>query len=250
LPEAPADPVGDLARAAGEGRIDREGLAGHPPEVVLAAVDACMADYGREAAQGLQAAWIDSMGGERLAGETAHTLLLESRLPHGGGGAALDLMVRVNDPQAILVGLRGFAAEVDLSPSVRMEALTMLRAHSAPGAYVEFVRYRAEQARGEGGEWAERTARLLERLEGAGAETGAVLVVDRALVEDVFGRPYDGGAEDLKFLLWHGVRGGWVVEEASARDALRNALAVPRGLPEADRRASAWLRRWLEGWIQ
>jgi len=114
----PMDQVGGLALMAGLGRpATPEDLRRYSPEVVLAAVDLCGSLFDDAPARALLGQWIEAMGGAQAAGEMAHTLLLESRLPYGGGSTALDMMMRINDPQAILVGLEEFAVQAGLPPA-------------------------------------------------------------------------------------------------------------------------------------
>ena len=246
----PAQRVAGLALAAGLGFAGEVGdLAAETPELALAAMDLCAATFGPAAARALEQAWAAAMGGEGAAGVAAHTLLLEARLLYGGGVAALDWMEKANDPQAVFVGLRGFAADGDLPVSIRMEALVRLRAQSDFETYQAFVRRCAEGAAGED-EWTMRAARLLERVDGPPQALAVGLAVDRAFVEEALGREYPGWLEDLESLLRNGLGDGWARMDAAAAARLAEAVGTidEEALAAPDR--AAWLRlRWgLEGW--
>lgn len=159
----PMDQVAGLALASGLDPLDPErDYATYQPEVVLAAVDLCAAEFNETAAQSLLEVWMEDMGGPQTAAEMAHTLLLEARLPYGGGSTALELMIGVNDPQAIFVGLYEFAVNSRLPDPVRTEALVRLRDHVEPEAYTTYVRECIELAKENGDEWAAQAEQLQE----------------------------------------------------------------------------------------
>jgi hypothetical protein len=161
----PLDHVRGLAQWADAGLPQAApDVSPYPPEVVLAAVELCQDKSAPDAARALLDAWLAHVGGLQPAGEWAHTLLIEARLPHGGGRVALDLMQRVNDPQAIFINLYEFAVNPRLSPPVRTEALQRLRTRMEPEAYRDIVRECAQRARDDNDPWAAQAERLLEEL--------------------------------------------------------------------------------------
>lgn len=100
----PQDQIAGLVLTAGLGPKDLQpDFSRHSPEAVLAAVDLCQALFGETPARRLLEQWQASVGGNPVAGEKAHDLLLAARLPYGGGATALELMVGVNDLQSILI---------------------------------------------------------------------------------------------------------------------------------------------------
>ncbi|MGD9613419.1 MAG: hypothetical protein AB7V22_11045 [Kiritimatiellia bacterium] len=238
----PLDRIVGLARWAGLGRLDPQyDFSRQPPEVVLAALDLCAAEFGENAAQALREQWAADLGGPQTAAETAHNLLLEARLPYGGGSAALEDMIGANEPSAIVVGLHEFAVDSRLSGSVRSEALIRLRDHVDPDAYREHVRACAELAQEFGGDWALRAQRLQAWTEAA---------IDRAFLENALAETAPGSLEDLALLLRHGLRAGHLVLDAETADFLRAALAQPdeTAWSGPDRLAWARLRRESAAW--
>lgn len=203
----PMDQVVGLARLAGQGLLASDAdYSSLPPEIVLAAIDLCAAQFGKDAAQALRKQWEADLGGPRAAAETGHNLLLEARLPYGGGSAALDGMIHVNEPSAILVGLHEFAVDSRLPLSVRSEALIRLRDHVDPAAYREHVRECLELAHEFGGDWALRAQRLQ-----AWAETP----LDRVFLQNALASPAPGVLEDLALLVRHGTPGAMDAETAA-----------------------------------
>jgi hypothetical protein len=247
----PMEQASGLALMAGLGmQTVPHDLAAYSPEVVLAAVDLCGALFDDSSAQALLAEWMGSMGGARPAGEMAHTLLLEDQLPYGGGSTALDLMVSVNDPQAILVGLRLFAVDADLPAATRTEALLLLRDHMEFEAYREFVRSCVERARQEGSAWAPRAERLLARLEGPPAVVSGPQRVDPAVIENALAGSNPGAIEDLELYLRHETQAGRVNLDAEATAFFRESLADvdETALAGPDLAALQRLRRQFESW--
>ena len=239
----PMDQVIGLAQMAGLGQLDaQQDLARHPPEVVLAAVDLCASQFGESAARSLLDQWMADMGGAQAAAGMAHNLLLEARLPYGGGSTALELMIGVNDPQAIFVGLYEFAVNSKLPAAVRTEALVRLRDHVEPDAYRTYVGECADLAQQNGDAWAVRAERLRERLD-APMEAGAY-------VEAALARPYPGMVEDLELDLRHGIRTGRVQLDSETAAAFRNALAAldESALPGPDGIALRRLRGEIDLW--
>lgn len=215
----PMDQVVGLARMAGLGQLDaQQDLARYSPEVVLAAVDLCASQFSESAARALLDQWMASMGGAQAAAGMAHNLLLEARLPYGGGSTALDLMIGVNEPSAIFVGLYEFAVNSKLPDAIRSEALIRLRDHVEPEAYRDYIRECADLARQNGDEWAVRADRLLERLD-APAENGT-------FIEAALARPYPGMVEDLELDLRHAIRTGRVQLDAETAAVFQEALAT------------------------
>ena len=238
--------VAGLALLAGQGWLDAQtDWTRVAPETALAAVDLCGALFGAEPADGLLEQWMAGAGGAQAAGEAAHRLLLESRLPCGGGSAALDLMQSVNDPQAIWVGLQEFAVNAALPASVRTEALLRVCALGKEGENLEFARQCVELARGNGDAWAVRAERVLDgqaKLPAAGQPAG----LDLLWSSDAFAEPYPGMVEDVELLLRQGLSSGQLQVDAAAA-GLRTAVA---NLDEAtlsgpDRLALRHLRRLL-----
>lgn len=214
-PAESLDGIIDLADMANRNRLDPEyDLSMQPPEVVLAAIDLCAAQYGEGAARNLRERWEAALGGPRAAGETAHNLLLEARLPYGGGSAALDGMIGVNEPSAIVVGLHEFAVDSRLPGSVRSEALIRLRDYVEPDAYREHVRACAELAHEFGGGWVPRAERL---------QTWTEAALDRAFFENALAAPAPGALEDLALLVRYGKTAALDAETAAF---LRAALAT------------------------
>jgi hypothetical protein len=163
---SPANPAAELAgiaardHAGGLPAVDR-----HPPETWLAAADLSLHQDGPDAARTLLDHWIAGAGGPQAAGELAHTLLIEARLPHGGGNTALDLMESVNEPQAIFINLYEFAVNPRLPPEIRTASLRRLQARMEPAAYRDIVRECAQRARDGNDPWAVHPERLLEQLD-------------------------------------------------------------------------------------
>ena len=211
----PLDEVVALAQGAGLGQLDTAAdLARLPPEVVLAAIDLCAAQYGEGAARNLRERWEAALGGHRAAGETAHNLLLEARLPYGGGSAALDGMIGVNEPSAIVVGLHEFAVDSRLPGSVRSEALIRLRDYVEPADYRAHLEEVVELAHEFGGGWVPRAERL---------QTWTEAALDRAFFENALAAPAPGALEDLALLVRYGKTGALDAETAAF---LRSALAT------------------------
>lgn len=236
----PMDQVAGLAQLAGLGQLDAQAdWARFRPEVVLAAVDLCAAQFGAPAAQILLDQWTADMGGAQAAAEMAHNLLIEAWLPYGGGSTALELMIGVNEPRAIFVGLFEFAVNSRLPDATQTEALIRLRDHVEPEAYRGYVRECADIARENGDEWAVRANRLLERLDVAAA--------DGSSVETALAQPYPGMVEDLELDLRHGIRTGRVKLDSKTAAAFRAALATldESALPEPDGIALRRLREEL-----
>lgn len=214
----PMDQVSGLARMAGLGQLDNQrNVAQYPPEVVLAAVDLAAARFGETAARSLLDRWTADMGGAKTAAELAHNLLLEARLPYGGGSAALDLMVGVNDPSAIFVGLYEFAMDSRLPGSIRTEALLRLQDQTDSETYRKCVRDCAEWAQENGDEWALRAARLQDRLDAS--------AVNAALVAEALAQPYPGMVEDLELQLRQALLAGRVEMDPETAASFRAALA-------------------------
>jgi|GEM_PF-4324219 hypothetical protein len=207
--------VVDLAQRAGLGQLDpATDYSRLPPEVVLAAIDLGAAQFGATAARALREQWETDLGGSRPAAETAHNLLLEARLPYGGGSAALEGMIGANEPSAILVGLHEFAVDSRLAGSVRSEALIRLREVVEPNAYPDHVREVVELAQEFGGDWLPRVQRLQTWM--------AAPAIDRAFLENALAPPAPGALEDLDLLVRHG--GGSALDAETAA-FLRSALA-------------------------
>lgn len=159
----PMDQVTGLALMSGMGPIDTQrNYAQYLPEVVLAAVDLSATEFNDTAARSLLDQWMADMGGPQTAAEMAHNLLIEARLPYGGGSTALDLMIGVNDPPSIFVGLFEFAVNPRLPGPVRTEALVRMRDHVEPAHYEKYVRECVELARERDEEWANHAEQLLE----------------------------------------------------------------------------------------
>ncbi len=231
----PLDQVGGLTRLAGLGRLDAQrDYAEFPPEVVLAAADLAAARFGEAAARPLLDQWIADMGGAQTAAAMAHNLLLEARLPYGGGSTALDLMVGANDPSAIFVGLYEFAMDSRLPGAIRTEALLRLQDRTDPETFRKCVRDCAAWAQENGDEWALRAARLQERLD--------VPAVDAALFAEALAQPYPGMVEDLELQLRQALSAGRMAMNPETAASFRAALA---NLDEATLSGPdeiAWLR--------
>ena len=144
----------------------------------------------------------------------AHNLLLEARLPYGGGSTALDLMIGVNEPRAIFVGLLEFAVDSRLPGAIRSEALIRLRDYVDADAYPDHVRECVELAQEFGGDWLPRAQRLQTWI--------AAPAIDRAILENALAEPAPGALEDLDLLLRHGGKSALDAETAAF---LRFALA-------------------------
>lgn len=213
----PMDWVVGLASLAGHGRLDPESdFSSYPPEILLAALDLSAAQYGESAARALRAQWEADWGGSLTAAETAYNLLLEARLPYGGGSAALEDMIGANEPAAIVVGLHEFAVDSRLAGSVRSEALIRLRDYVDPDAYREHVRDCAELAQEFGGDWAPRAQRLQAWTEAA---------IDHAFLEHALAEIAPGSVEDLALLIRSGLRSGRLALDDDTAGFLQSALA-------------------------
>jgi hypothetical protein len=247
-----ADQASGLALMAGLGMMDAQrNLALHKPEVVLAAVDLCAALFDDDSARTLLDQWTKSLGGVQKSGELAHRLLFAGHFPYGGGSTALDLMIGANDPQAALVGLRIFAVDADLPPAVRVEALLLLRDRMEFPAYQDFVRYCAEKARQEeGGIWAIRAGRLLERVAGEPADRSGSRVIHRPFIEDALARPYPGMVEDLELYLRRETRAGKISMDKETVAVLRKSVGNLDATTLAGPDLAAWhrLRRQIDAW--
>ena len=190
------DGIVGLANMASRGRLDPGyDFSKHPPEVVLAAIDPCAAQYGEGAARNLRERWEAAMGGTQTAAETGHNLLLEARLPYGGGSAALDCIIGANEPSAIVVGLHEFAVDSRLPGSVRSEALIRLRDYVEPADYRAHLEGVVELAHELGGDWVPRAERL---------QTWTDAALDRAFLENALAAPAPGALEDLALLVRYG----------------------------------------------
>ena len=236
----PMDQVAGLAQLAGLGQLDAQAdWTRYRPEVVLAAVDLCAAQFGAPPARTLLDQWMADVGDAQTAAEMAHNLLIEAWLPYGGGSAALELMIGVNEPRAIFVGLFEFAVNSRLPDATQTEALIRLRDHVEPEAYREYVRECADIARENGDEWTVRADRLLERLDASAA--------DGSFIETALAKPYPGMVEDLELDLRHGIRTGRVKLNPENAAAFRKALATldESSLPEPDGIALRRLREEL-----
>jgi hypothetical protein len=247
----PTDQVSGLALMAGMGMLDaQQDYSKYLPEVVLAAVDLCGSLFGDSAAQALLDEWMKDMGGSRLAGEMAHTLLLEARLPYGGGSAALELMMSVNDPQAIFAGLYEFAVNVELPPAIRAEALFLLRARMGSAPARNYVRDCVEQVREDGDAWATRAEHLLEWMGDSSAAPSDSGVVNRHAIEDALARSYSGRIQDLELFLRHGIKDGWVKMDAETMAFLRESMADldEASLEGPDLAALRRLRLEIDSW--
>ena len=211
----PMDQVVGLAQMAGIGQLEAQhDLARYSPEVVLAAVDLCASQFSDSEARALLDQWMASMGGTQAAAGMAHNLLLEARLPYGGGSTALDLMIGVNEPSAIVVGLHEFAVDSRLAGSIRSEALIRLRDYVDADAYPDHVSECVELAQEFGGDWLPRAQRLQAWI--------AAPAIDRAFLENALASPAPGALEDLDLLLRHGGKSALDAETAAF---LRSALA-------------------------
>jgi hypothetical protein len=204
----PMDQVVGLAQMAGLGLLDAQAdLARYRPEAVLAAVDLCASQFGEPAARSLLDQWKADLGGAQTAAEMAHNLLLEARLPYGGGSTALDLMIGVNEPSAIFVGLFEFAVDSRLPGAIRSEALIRLRDYVEPAAYPDHLRECVELAQEFGGDWLPRAQRLQTWI--------AAPAIDRAFLENALAAPAPGALEDLDLLLRHGGKSALDAETAA-----------------------------------
>ncbi len=239
----PQDQVCGLVLMAGLGLGDaaRPDQARHAPELWLAAVDLCNALFDEPAARSLLEQWQAFMGGTQAAGEAAHNLLLEARLPYGGGTTALQLMIGINDPQAIAIGLYEFAVNDQLPPSVRTEALILLREHAPPSADVDVIQTCAEQVQQTGDAWSQRAQALRAWLE-------PDFVLDRRFVENTFAKPYPGLVTDLESYCRNASRTGRLTMAEDTLNAFRNSLdsTEKSSLSGSDMVALASLQRCLD----
>ena len=241
---APQDQVAGLVLLAGLGLLDASyDLTPYPPAAVLAAVDLCGSMFSDSAARSLLDRWIAGAGGAQTAGETAHTLLLEARLPYGGGSTALEMMIGINDPSAVMAGLYEFAVNDKLPPATRTEAFFLLRDHLVNATYGDIVKDCTAQMQQTGDKWLERLERLLGWM-------GTSSPVDRTFIQNALARPAAGLVEDFELFLRHEIQAGRLVLNADAKAALRETLgnldiAVLSGSDQA-----AWqrLQRQLDSW--
>lgn len=237
----PADQVAGLASLAG---LAMPGIlpdvSRHPPEVVLAAVDHCQAFYGNSAAERLLESWKAQEGGSRTAGETAHTLLMEARLPYGGGPVALDALDGVLE-QTKVAWLRIFANDAELPSSIRAESIFRLGRHSDPKEFQDFLRSCVEQASADGESWGIRIDRI-----GKWMEQPAPL--DRAFIEAAFAQPDPGTLEDIGFYWDRAFQAGDGEMDAETAAFLRETLEKldETGLEGPDRMALHRLLRRLD----
>lgn len=248
----PLQQAGGLALSAGQGTLEAStDVSGCSPQVLLGAMDLTGNLFGNDPRNALLGRWENSMGGAQTAGEKAHRLLIESRLPYGGGSTALELMQNVNDPQAISAGLREFALNEELPLSIRAESLLLLRNHLENKAYQEFVHICVQEAAQweAGSAWENRLARLREWADAIPA--GAPLMVDSGFVAKTFSSSYPGLVEDVECLLRYGLQGGWVQLDASAATPLRESIAKldETILTGPDLSALHRLRREMGTWL-
>ena len=242
----PQDQASGLVLLAGLGMLDASyDVAKHPPEVVLAAVDLCGSLFSDSAARALLGQWMERMGGAQTASEMAHRLLVEARLPLGGGSTALARMIGVNDPQAILVGLYEFAVNAELPPATRTEALFLLRDHMEPEAYGNIVQDCTRQMREAGDAWIDRAERMLAWMARSSAP-------DRSFIESAFAQPNAGMLADLELFLRHEFQAGRLPLDSETAAALRQSLAHldESSLAGPDRAAVQSLQRHLDVWTQ
>lgn len=225
----------------GLGDIARPDQARHAPELWLAAVDLCNALFDETAARRLLEQWQAFMGGAQIAGETAHDLLLAARLPYGGGTTALQLMIGVNDPQAIAIGLYEFAVNDELPAATRSEALVLLREHALPSADVNVIQTCAEQVQQTGNAWSRRAQTLRAWLE-------PDFVLDRRFVENTFAKPYPGLITDLESYCRNASRTGRLNLAEDTLNAFRNSLdsIEKKSFSGSDMVARASLQRCLD----
>ena len=239
----PQDQVAGLVLTAGLGSANFQAdFSRHSPETALAAVDLCQALLGEAPARRLLEQWQASVGGNPAAGEKAHDLLLAARLPYGGGATALELMVGVNDPQSILIGLYEFAVDPHLPAAVRTEALVRLRDHMDVETFQNIAQTCIAQVQEAKDEWAPRAERL--------REWALAPVVDRRFVDGALSRPYPGLVADLESHLRRGLAAERVQMDREAAVYFRETLAnlPPAGLTGPDRAAALSLRRQLDSW--
>ena len=241
---APQDQVAGLVLLAGLGRLEPSyDMSPYAPEAVLAAVDLCAAMFSDSAARALLDQWIASAGGAQTAGEMAHTLLLEARLPYGGGSTALEMMIGINDPPSVMAGLYEFAVNEKLPPATRTEAFFLLRDHLVNATYQDIVKDCTEQMQQAGDAWLARLERLLGWM-------GNSSPVDRAFIQNAFAQPADGLVEDLALFLEHEIQAGKLTLDADAQAALRETLVNldETALSGADLAALQRLERQLASW--
>ena len=241
---APQDQVAGLVLLAGLGRLEPSyDMSPYAPEAVLAAVDLCAAMFSDSAARALLDQWIASAGGAQTAGEMAHTLLLEARLPYGGGSTALEMMIGINDPPSVMAGLYEFAVNEKLPPATRTEAFFLLRDHLVNATYQDIVKDCTEQMQQAGDAWLARLERLLGWM-------GNSSPVDRAFIQNAFAQPADGLVEDLALFLQHEIQAGKLTLDADAQAALRETLVNldETALSGADLAALQRLERQLASW--
>ena len=246
LLESPAlqDQVAGLVLLAGLGLLDASyDLTPYPPAAVLAAVDLCGSMFADSAARGLLDQWIAGAGGAQTAGETAHTLLLEARLPYGGGATALELMIGINDPSSVMAGLYEFAVNDKLPPATRTEAFFLLRDHLVNATYEDLVKDCTEQMQQTGDKWLERLERLLGWM-------GNSSPVDRAFIQNAFAQSSPGLVEDLELYLRHEIQAGRLALDAEAKATLRETLGNldVAALSGSDQAALQRLQRQLDSW--
>lgn len=215
----PQDQASGMVLLAGLGRLDASyDVSQHAPEVVLAAVDLCKSLFSDSAAQTLLDQWMERMGGVQPASEMAHRLLIEARLPLGGGSAALERMIGINDSPSILVGLYEFAVNPELPATTRTEALYLLRDYMEPEAYAIIVQDCTRQMRETNDSWIVRAERMLAWMAHPSPP-------DRAFIESAFAQPNDGMLADLELFLRHEIKTGRMALDADTAAALRQSLA-------------------------
>jgi len=218
------DQVAGLALMAGrDASIIRHRLTGHSPEVILAAVDLCDSLFDEDSARALRETWVDQMGGPPAAGETAHTLLMEARLPFGGGSTALELIGSVLQ-QTEGVWLRIFSVNPDLPPDIRTESLIRLHDQMDPQEYRDYIRLCAEQAEQEGDPWSIRARQVLEWVDAPASLFPAEAAVDGNSDDDLAHLP-PGGIADLERLLFHGLQNGWLQMDADSARRLGASIS-------------------------
>lgn len=235
------DQVTGLTLAAGLGwPIDPSAFSSLSPEVILAALDFCRALFPAQNSRHLLEQWINWMGGLQVCGETAHTLLLEERLPLGGGTSALELMISVNEPGAVLVGLYEFAVHTNLPPTLRGEALLRLHDFIDPISGPNLVGDLLQQLREDRDPWTPRAERLLRWME-------KPPISIRSFLEENPFPPEPGTLADLALYLAHEIRSGRKTFDSEAANngykAIRQLDAIP--LSGEDRLACEYLKlRW------
>lgn len=242
----PQNQASGLVLLAGLGMLEASyDVSKHSPEVVLAAVDLCESLFSDSAARALLGQWMERMGGAQTASEMAHRLLVEARLPLGGGSAALERMIGVNDPPSILVGLYEFAVNPDLPAATRTEALYLLRDHMESEAYANIVQDCTRQVREAGDAWIDRAERMLAWMARPSAP-------DRSFIESAFAQPNAGTLADLELFLRHEFQAGRLTLDSDTAAALRQSLARldESSLAGPDRSAVQSLQRHLDVWTQ